>query len=316
MLKITGLLSAAVKFKFDEGTTLGQLVSRLEEEDSSLKTRSFSLQMGFPPRDVEGDASTALSSLVSSGESLVVRKTEGEIQKHPIRKQDVKSNSESFGQMARHIIAADNSCLFNAIGFCLNGQLMSDAPIIYRSYIAEEVVANKSGLYSEAFLGKSAEAYAEWVQNPEHWGGEIEMHILSQFLDITICAVDVQTGVVYKYSPPVVATATTPAGAKETIFLIYDGIHYDAMVRRKSDGLEGLQTSFSEKEESQALAECETAAKRLREERQFTDTKNFDLRCLVCNVGLVGEAGAREHAKLTGHQNFGEYTSNCTATVD
>jgi ubiquitin thioesterase OTU1 len=41
--------------------------------------------------------------------------------------------------------------------------------------------------------------------------------------------------------------------------------------------------------------------------RQFTDTANFSLRCLVCQQGLVGEKEALEHAKSTGHQNFGEY---------
>jgi ubiquitin thioesterase OTU1 len=31
------------------------------------------------------------------------------------------------------------------------------------------------------------------------------------------------------------------------------------------------------------------------------------LRCLVCQTGLKGEKEAVEHAKATGHQNFGEY---------
>ena len=41
--------------------------------------------------------------------------------------------------------------------------------------------------------------------------------------------------------------------------------------------------------------------------RKFTDTAKFDLRCLVCQCGLVGEKGAMEHAKKTGHTNFSEY---------
>ena len=32
-----------------------------------------------------------------------------------------------------------------------------------------------------------------------------------------------------------------------------------------------------------------------------------ELRCLVCQKGLVGEAGALEHAKSTGHANFCEF---------
>ena len=43
------------------------------------------------------------------------------------------------------------------------------------------------------------------------------------------------------------------------------------------------------------------------EARQFTDTANFTLRCGVCQLGIVGEKEAVEHAKATGHQRFSEY---------
>jgi len=43
------------------------------------------------------------------------------------------------------------------------------------------------------------------------------------------------------------------------------------------------------------------------EARQFTDTANFTLRCLVCQLGVKGEKEAMEHAKASGHQSFGEY---------
>ncbi|CAK0879074.1 unnamed protein product [Prorocentrum cordatum] len=42
-------------------------------------------------------------------------------------------------------------------------------------------------------------------------------------------------------------------------------------------------------------------------QRKFTDTGTFTLRCLVCQQGVVGESEALEHAKATGHQNFGQY---------
>lgn len=40
--------------------------------------------------------------------------------------------------------------------------------------------------------------------------------------------------------------------------------------------------------------------------RQFTDVSNFMLRCLVCNTLLKGHSDAQNHAKSTGHINFGE----------
>lgn len=39
---------------------------------------------------------------------------------------------------------------------------------------------------------------------------------------------------------------------------------------------------------------------------QFTDTKNFRLRCQVCNTLLKGEVEAQEHAKKTAHASFAE----------
>jgi len=48
-------------------------------------------------------------------------------------------------------------------------------------------------------------------------------------------------------------------------------------------------------------------AGKLREKKKFTNTATFDLKCEICGVGLIGEKGAREHAKATGHSSFGEY---------
>jgi len=48
-------------------------------------------------------------------------------------------------------------------------------------------------------------------------------------------------------------------------------------------------------------------ASRRREKRAFTNTSTFDLRCQVCGKGLKGEKEARQHAKESGHVEFGEY---------
>jgi hypothetical protein len=48
-------------------------------------------------------------------------------------------------------------------------------------------------------------------------------------------------------------------------------------------------------------------ASEARRARQFVDTGNFSLRCLVCQAGLKGQTDAQQHAKSTGHTNFAEY---------
>lgn len=56
----------------------------------------------------------------------------------------------------------------------------------------------------------------------------------------------------------------------------------------------------------QILALALEVAHEAKKSGQFTDVQNFTLRCLVCNRGVMGQAGAQAHAKSTGHTNFGE----------
>ena len=42
------------------------------------------------------------------------------------------------------------------------------------------------------------------------------------------------------------------------------------------------------------------------QKREFTEVTGFALRCLICNTPLKGQSQAQEHAKSTGHMNFGE----------
>ena len=293
-VKISGEGLKPFRFSFDESTTLKMLTDRIEAE-SSLSY--YVLQMGWPPIEIRGDAEDCLASLgLKNGESVVVRESSSV---HPIVK-------TKLPDIERHIIPADNSCLFNAIAFLMSNGEAAENGISkeYRGIVSHEILTDQTGTYSEAFLGKKPHEYAEWVQDPDKWGGEIEMSILSKRLHIQICAVDIQTGTVYKYSPE---------GPHEhsSIYLMYDGIHYDAVVCRMPAAKTGenhFKTIFHPESNSAVEEQCVALALKLKNSRQFTDTTNFDIRCMICNEGLVGETGAREHAMRTGHQNFCEYS--------
>jgi ubiquitin thioesterase OTU1 len=47
-----------------------------------------------------------------------------------------------------------------------------------------------------------------------------------------------------------------------------------------------------------------------RASHQFTDVNHFTLKCMVCNCFLTGQIQAQQHAKETGHANFGEVTAS------
>lgn len=47
--------------------------------------------------------------------------------------------------------------------------------------------------YNEGFLGQENGAYQAWILDKGHWGGAIELSILSQHYGRVICAYDIQT---------------------------------------------------------------------------------------------------------------------------
>lgn len=128
-------------------------------------------------------------------------------------------------------------------------------------------------------------------------GGAIEISILSKFYQCEICVVDTQTVRIDRFGED--------AGYSKRVLLIYDGIHYDPLQRNFPDPDTPPLTIFSCNDDI-VLVQALELADEARRKRQFTDVNRFTLRCMVCQKGLTGQAEAREHAKETGHTNFGE----------
>ena len=213
---------------------------------------------------------------------------------------NVSGNYEDDGTVAqRRVIDSDNSCLFNAVGYVMLRSLR-EAPSLRR--VIADVVSGDQFTYTEGFLGKSNPEYCKWIMDSKHWGGAVELSILSKHFRREIAAYDIQTQRCDVYG--------SGEGYTERTMVLYDGLHYDAMVL----AYEGAPHDMDITIHSAVGTEAEAAERKARvvvakahAARQFTDTANFSLRCLVCQKGLKGEKEALEHAKATGHQNFGEY---------
>jgi ubiquitin thioesterase OTU1 len=202
----------------------------------------------------------------------------------------------------RKVIDADNSCLFNAIGYIFFRSLHKAKEL--RKIVADSILDDEE-TFSEIMLGRPPKEYAEWILKPNSWGGQTELYVLSLYLGKQIAAYDVQTSRCDVYGD---CYAITERGC-----LLYDGLHYDALVFAYK-GLEDNEDCYVtciDTVDALKVTQCDRKAKALAEKfkqmRLFTDTANFSLRCLVCQEGLVGENEAREHARSTGHQNFGEF---------
>ncbi|KAJ7963824.1 ubiquitin thioesterase OTU1-like [Quillaja saponaria] len=205
------------------------------------------------------------------------------------------------GTVVRRVIPSDNSCLFNAVGYVMDHD-KKKAPEL-RQVIAA-TVASYPEKYSEAFLGKSNEEYCNWILDSEKWGGAIELSILADYYGREIAAYDIQTarcdlyGQERKYS--------------ERVMLIYDGLHYDALAMSPFEEApeEFDQTIFAVQKDRTSGPVDGVAFNFVKEQqrkRSYTDTANFTLRCGVCQIGVVGQKEAAEHAQATGHVNFQEY---------
>lgn len=201
--------------------------------------------------------------------------------------------------IARRIVADDNSCLFSAVSYVMLGDRSHASSL--RTLVADTVLANPFE-YNEAVLGKDPVEYAQWIQDPNRWGGAIELSILSKQFGKEIAAFDIQTRRIDLYNEGLYP---------ERVMVIYDGLHYDALAVAAGEGAPesadvttvpsiGPLTEAAMKAASAVVAQYHQL-------RQFTDVANFTLRCADCKIGLKGEKEAIQHAKSTGHGNFVEY---------
>lgn len=235
-----------------------------------------------------------------TGDTLIVEedaakpKTESPI----VTKRTVPNSvREALPVLARKVVPADNSCLFTSIYYVVEGGVYDPGCAPEMRNLIAQIVASDPESYSEAVLGKTNQEYCEWIRREDTWGGAIEVSILSKFYQCEICVVDTQTVRIDRFGED--------AGYAKRVLLIYDGIHYDPLERKIPNSDIPPQTIFSASDDI-VLAQALELADEARRKRQFTDVNRFTLRCMVCQKGLTGQVEAREHAKETGHTNFGE----------
>lgn len=198
------------------------------------------------------------------------------------------------------IMPDDNSCLFRAFGSAFFG--IMDNMTELRSIIAQTIQANTEK-YSTVVLEKTPDAYCRWIQSEDAWGGAIELDILSRHFDIEICSIDVQTLRVDRFNE----------GKPKRCILVYSGIHYDSIALSPADppynyayAPPEFDTKIFEAVDEVVLQKAVELCRILQSRHYFTDTSKFSVRCKICMKTFIGEKGATDHAKETGHYDFGE----------
>lgn len=290
-----------------------------KEEDllSALNaTGPVTIKCGFPPKTVETISGAPLSQLgIRSGDTLVVQSAQSDASIQKQSEEDISEIENATqvpvlefvgGAIALRRIPDDNSCLFNSIAYCTVGPESietSSTQEHFRSVVAETILS-KPDDYSEAILGRPANDYAKWIQRSESWGGAIELKILAEFLNITLVAADIESGALYRFNDV--------EQAESFSIVAYSGVHYESIVlvpHRVIDDISQDIGVFS-KDESlhQILLEEQIPLflQMLKAQGHYTNTKTFELKCQQCQRILIGEDQATEHAKSTGHHQFGQ----------
>ncbi|CAK4250819.1 unnamed protein product [Aphanomyces euteiches] len=265
-------------------TTILQLKLRLLQE-TGLPPDHQTLLSGYPPKPVVGEDDALLTSVgITSGSAIML--------KEEVTLASAKPSKVKF---VRKVIAADNSCLFNAIGYCLGKGDKSNGPTLRN--IVKDTILSTPSVYNETFLGRSVDEYCAWILNDRSWGGEIELSILSAHFKVEMLVFDVVSMTRLCYGED--------QGFTQRLFLLYDGIHYDAIAETGHPGPTPDKTLFAIND----FAKVENAsvlAVEAHQNHQYTDLGGFSIQCMQCRKAFTGQSQAQAHANETGHYEFGE----------
>lgn len=283
-----------------QGSNLGQLKSKISEV-TKIPKEFIRIKHGYPPKAIDLTKEGILLSqlLFRSGDTLIVE--EERVVRNTLQKNigDVLQDQNLMGRgvLMRKVVPANNSCLFTSINAVMNG---GDIDLTYapsmRQLIAGVVMSDPQ-TYSDAFLGRSNSSYCNWIMKDDSWGGAIEIAILSQYYGVEIDVVDTQSCRIDRFGEDL--------HYDRRVLIIYDGVHYDPLVLEPFDTSLPIQSIFST-ENSTILAQAQEIATEARQSRQFTDVTNFSIKCLICQRMFTGQSEAQQHAKASGHINFGE----------
>jgi ubiquitin thioesterase OTU1 len=281
-------------------------------EQYNLHATNQRISYGYPPKIVQPNYSADINTIgIQNGDSINIQAVDNynnqlanisnnsnssENKAYSSNSSNIqKSNINSSGSVQPlkiHKIPDDNSCLFHAICYGLNQNLTQSSS--YREIVAGTILSNPTAYPKEFLENKTPEEYAQLIMKPTTWGGQVELQVLSQYLNIQIAAIDIETGTLLLFND----------NAKQRIYLIYSGIHYDCL----EDSSTRTQTQFSATN-TEIKQRAEEAARIQRKQGRFTNIRSFSLSCADCGQHFVGAAEASDHAKETRHQNFVEYSA-------
>ncbi|KAM0717421.1 hypothetical protein Q7P37_007273 [Cladosporium fusiforme] len=288
---------------------------------SSLEVNLNGEQLTVVPHNIQASLSNPMASgkhqpeavLPPRGEASPPKHQPGDFPDQPLnltRKKNTSVESDPpevpvpqlEGVLALRVMPDDNSCMFRALSSAVLGSAL-DGMTELRSVVAQTIQANPE-LYTAGMLEKEPSDYCAWITREDSWGGGIELAILSQHFDIEIASINVQDLRVDRFNE----------GKPTRCILVYSGIHYDVVAVTPFSGAEPefdrkvfdvIRTGEDEMDGG-ALEAARELCKVLQSRHYYTDTHGFTVKCNQCGQSGTGQQWAVQHARGTGHGDFGE----------
>jgi ubiquitin thioesterase OTU1 len=224
--------------------TLVKELNKALAEKVGQPPEAFDILFGIPPKRINQQPAEFLDKMIKDafgprGEVLVIQPASADGQSTIKRGHTdgkyippIETRNTIF---VKHDVPGDNSCLFHSMGWILDMK----APEL-RKLVADTVVANPEK-YTQAFLGSHPRTYAQWIQDPNSWGGAIEIDLLSFTFATEICVLDMTSK-----KPQIFGQQY---GFTTRSFVVYTGNHYDAAgVGDSMDGGHKLMKQFNSRD--------------------------------------------------------------------
>jgi ubiquitin thioesterase OTU1 len=270
-------------------TTVESLMLEIEQATSVFPFRQ-SITWGYPPRQIPTDSASLPLTLSSLGQARREMLTLTERARAAPPQTPTQGESQ-LEQAVRIDVPADNSCLFNAVAYLCMGSLSRGGEL--RAHCIREIRDNP-GRFTPAMLGAPVDAYCRFLGDPNHWGGYIEMDILSRRFGVEIAVLHIEGCRI---------VPVNSCDAAKRLYLLYDGIHYDAVVFR-GFGAGEIRTVQCDDKKAEELALAMTRV--LQAAGSYTNDNTMMIQCDQCGAVLKGSKEAKAHAKATGHASFSQ----------
>ncbi|KAM0490673.1 hypothetical protein ACHAP8_011291 [Fusarium lateritium] len=314
------------RFKGPAGTGILELPddATVEALFDEIRTKTginkFSVRYGLPMamKSLEATQGDQIARCLGlHGETLTIVPEESSsdpveaVQNRPIASIPLKKNEgpedanvpwpQREGTLLLRVMPSDNSCLFTAFGGALQDQIPAQN---LRQMMADYILEHPEE-YSEAVLGSPPNQYCRSIQDPDRWGGGIELSILSSIFNIQICTFDVQTQSKIEFGEE----------KRDRCILVYSGIHYDRVAFSYADPPYNSPTLPPELDQAvwptgddEVLRKTEELIQKLNKAHYYTDTDGLILRCDVpgCDWIGSGQLEGQKHAEATGHVDLSE----------